>query len=148
MKEDAMLPTTRRDGTEFPSLSDLVGRWFATEPVLQGWAGTFQPTVDIAETDKEYKVTAECPGMTKDDIKVSLEGNVLTLSGEKEHKEEKKEKESYHSERRYGKFVRTFTLPAKVDCKKIAGTYKDGVLEIVLPKVAEAQPQRIQISAK
>jgi HSP20 family protein len=143
-----MLPTTRRNASELPTFGELMGRWFEREPVWTGWNATFQPTVDIAETEKEYKLTAECPGMTKEELQVSLEGNILTLSGQKEEKEEKKEKESYHSERRYGKFVRCFSLPTKVDAKAILATYKDGVLEVVLPKVPEAQPQRIQIATK
>src|SRR5437016_197380 len=103
-----MLPTLRRsNGGDIKTVGDLFSQLFSSEPMLPIWSGKFQPVIDMEETDKEYKVTAECPGMTKEDIQIAIENNVLTISGEKEERKEKKEKDLYQSERRYGKFMRT-----------------------------------------
>src|ERR1043166_4690786 len=128
-----MLPTLRRgNGGEVKTVGDLFNQFFTMEPLLPVWAGKFQPAIDVEETDKEYKVTAECPGMAKEDIEISFENNVLTLSGAKEEKKEMKERGLYQSERRYGKFLRTLSLPADVDNKKVTASFKDGVLEVTL----------------
>lgn len=144
-----MLPTLRRsNGSEVHTMGDFINRFMAMEPLLPSWSGRFQPVMDVEETDKEYRVTAECPGMSKEDIQISIENNVLTVSGEKEERKERKEKDLYQSERRYGKFMRTLPLPAQVDAKKITASYRDGVLEISVPKLPGAQAQKIQISSK
>jgi HSP20 family protein len=139
--------TKRSPEISFP---ELMRRFWDVEPSFRTWATVFQPVVDILETDKEFKLVAECPGIKKEEIEVTLEGTTLTLTGEKkELTENKDEKEGvYHSERRYGRFSRSFTLPERVDAKKIAAAYKDGILEVLLPKVPEAQPHKIQIAAK
>lgn len=144
-----MFEMTKRGAPEF-TFPELVRRFWDVEPSFRTWATSFQPAVDVSETEKEFKIVAECPGMKAENIEVSLEGATLTLTGEKkEESETKDEKEgTYHSERRFGRFARSFTLPAKVDAKKIAATFKDGVLEVLLPKVAEAQAQKIQIAPK
>jgi HSP20 family protein len=101
----------------------------------------------VSENDSEIVVQAELPGMTQDDIELNLEDNRLTLRGEKKY-EEKKEKENYHSvERSYGRFTRSFTLPAGVEHDKVQATFKDGVLKITMPKSEEAKPKRIAISS-
>ncbi|HXF48214.1 MAG TPA: Hsp20/alpha crystallin family protein [Verrucomicrobiae bacterium] len=104
------------------------------------------PMVDVAETKDEVIVRAEVPGMTKEDISVTLQDNVLTLRGEK--KQEKVENgTTYHRmERSYGNFVRSFTLPTVVREDKTKATYKDGVLTITLPKAEEVKPKEISIS--
>ena len=109
--------------------------------------GAWLPAVDVSETDTELKVRAELPGMTQNDIELHLQDNVLTLKGEKKQ-EKKEEKENYHRiERSYGSFTRSFTLPAGVKQEDVKATFKDGVLEITLPKSEEAQPKKISITA-
>jgi HSP20 family protein len=109
--------------------------------------GNWLPAVDVSETDSEMVVRAEFPGMTQDDIELNLQDNVLTLKGEKKQ-EKKEEKENYHRiERCYGSFTRSFTLPAGVKYDDVKATFKDGVLEIVLPKSEEAKPKKISIKA-
>jgi HSP20 family protein len=104
------------------------------------------PSVDICETDDDITVTIEIPGMKKEDVKISLQENVLTIEGEK--KQEKKESvKSYHRiERSYGTFQRSFVLPAAVKADKVAAQYKDGILFIRLPKTEAAKPKEIEIA--
>jgi len=106
----------------------------------------WSPTVDISETGDEVIVKAEVPGMTKEDISVFLQDNVLTLRGEKKQEKEEKEKTFHRVERSYGSFVRSFTLPTLVQADKVKAAYKDGVLQITLPKAEEVKPKEISIS--
>jgi len=107
---------------------------------------TWYPAMDVKETKDDFVVTAEVPGMSKDDIKINISENTLTIKGEK--KEEKKEEDhNYHRvERRYGTFQRSFTLPTQVESDKVKAAYKDGVLTITLPKKEEVKPKEIPIS--
>ncbi len=108
---------------------------------FEGW----EPNVDIYEDKDKISLKAELPGMKKEDINVSLEGNTLTLAGERKHEEERKEGETYRAERFFGRFQRSITLPQAVDSKKIQATYKDGVLTIILPKSEEAKSKQIEV---
>jgi HSP20 family protein len=109
--------------------------------------GAWLPAVDVSETESQLTVRAELPGMSQDDIEINLQENVLTLKGEKKQ-ETKEEKENFHRvERSYGSFSRSFTLPSGVKAADINATFKDGVLEITLPKVEEAKPKKIAITA-
>jgi HSP20 family protein len=107
---------------------------------------TYAPRVDVVENKENFVVRAELPGMKKDEVKLTLENNVLTLSGEKRH-EEKRDEDNYHlQETRYGKFERSFRLTDNVDRSNIAADYKDGVLTITLPKTKESQSKQIAIT--
>ena len=108
---------------------------------------TWLPAVDIFENDDNLTIRAEIPGMKTEDIKVEVEDGVLTLHGEKKRQDEIDKANSYRMERVYGGFTRRFSLPTAVDASKVAATYKDGVLELVLPKADEAKPRRIEIQA-
>lgn len=103
------------------------------------------PPVDIHEDKDKYVVKAELPGMNQQDIDVSLEGNTLTISGERKQEDEKEEGENYRSERYFGRFQRSVTLPTGVDANEIQATYKDGILTVTLPKSEEAKPKQIQV---
>jgi HSP20 family protein len=110
-------------------------------------AGGWLPTVDIYETDDDIVVTAELPGLEKDQVGVEYKEGVLTLRGERKLEREVKE-ESYHRmERSYGAFHRSFTLPGSVDEEKISAKIKNGVLEIHLPKKEAAKPKQIKVAA-
>lgn len=104
------------------------------------------PMVDVAETKDEVIVRAEVPGMTKEDISVTLQDNVLTLRGERKQETEAKSATFHRLERSYGSFVRSFTLPTLVQVEKAKADYKDGVLTINLPKAEEVKPKEISIS--
>jgi HSP20 family protein len=107
--------------------------------------GTWMPAVDIHETEDGYVVKADLPGIKKEDIQIDLKDSTLTLKGEKKF-EQKVSKDNYiRTERAYGTFVRSFTLPHNVDSEKIKASYKDGVLELTLPKKEEAKPKQIKV---
>jgi HSP20 family protein len=106
---------------------------------------TWRPVVDISETDDEYIVRAEIPGVSKDDIKVTIRDNMLTISGEKKQEKETKNENFHRVERVYGSFTRTFTLPGAVKVDKVEAKFKDGVLTIKLPKVEEAKSKEIEV---
>ena len=104
------------------------------------------PPVDIQETGDAYLFHAELPGLTKEDIHITLENNVLRISGERKLEKDVK-KESYHRvERTYGTFARTFTLPTQVDSEKVQAAFQNGILTISVPKAEMAKPRRIEIS--
>lgn len=127
-------------------LESFFGRTALGEPEPAGFM--WGPRVDIHETEGAFVVEAELPGLTKDDIKLSVHESTLTLEGEKRLEEEKKGKNWHRQERSYGKFQRSFTLPSAVDSGKIAATFKNGVLTIELPKSEAARPKEIPISIK
>ena len=105
----------------------------------------WQPLVDIVETPQSYEVRAELPGVAKDNVQLSVENNVLTLSGERKF-EKDVDKESYHRiERAYGAFSRSFALPNRVDAERVEAKYENGLLTVIIPKADEARPRKIEI---
>jgi HSP20 family protein len=108
----------------------------------------FLPPVDISEDEHNIVLLAEIPGVKPEDLNVTLENNVLTITGNRKFKEEEK-KENYHRiERRYGKFTRSFTLPATLDPENVNAVFENGILNITLPKKAEFKPKQITIGVK
>lgn len=106
---------------------------------------SWYPNVDVTERDDAYVMKAEIPGVSKDDVKITLKENLLTIFGEKKREKEEKEKNYYRSERSYGSFQRTFTLPSSVRSEKVEASFRDGVLTIEIPKAEEAKPKEIQV---
>jgi len=115
----------------------------AGSPLPNSWA----PAVDLYEDKDTLTVQAELPGLKKDDINISLEDGVLTISGERKN-EPKAEGAEYRSERFVGRFQRTVSLPSEVDAEKIKASYTDGVLTVTLPKSEKAKPKQIPISVQ
>jgi len=114
-----------------------------TEAFNQAWV----PPVDIYETDAhEVVIRAELPDMKKEDIGVTFENSVLTLTGERKQDSSVRREQYQRVERRFGSFSRSFTLPASVDAGQIAASYKDGVLTIRLPRREEAKPKQISVN--
>jgi len=111
-----------------------------------GLFGGWSPALDVSDDKDNYLVTLELPGMKKDEINISLQNGVLTVSGERKHESEKTEGQTFRSERYFGKFQRSVTLPAAVDANKVKAAYKDGILSIELPKAEEAKPKQIEVS--
>ena len=105
------------------------------------------PVVDVAESEEALVLQAELPGITPEQVDVSVESGVLTISGEKKHeREEGEEGSEYHLlERRYGRFERSFSLPRTVDPEKVDATFSNGVLTVTLPKVEAAKPRKIAV---
>src|SRR5574342_1133805 len=105
----------------------------------------WSPLVDITEDEKEYTVKAEIPEMKKEDIKINVHDDVLSISGERKYEKEEKGKKYHRVERAYGSFMRSFTLPEDADGSKVSAEYKEGVLMVHLPKSEKAKPKAIEI---
>jgi len=105
----------------------------------------WSPLVDISEDDKEYLVKAEIPEMKKEDIKLNVQDDVLTVTGERKYEKEEKDKKYHRVERAYGSFIRSFTLPEDTDGSKVSAEYKDGVLKVHLPKSTNAKPKATEV---
>lgn len=111
-----------------------------------GLFGGWSPAVDVVQDKDNVFVKAELPGMKKEDIDISFEDGILTICGERKEEAEVREGEAYRSERFFGKFHRTVSLPTKVDAEKISAAYKDGILTVQLPKAAEAKAKQIDVA--
>ena len=129
---------------------DEMSRFFE-EPFFRGWRmptslTAWTPAVDIFETEHELVLKAELPDMDEKDIDVRVEGNTLTLAGERKYEKEFKEENALRMERYYGTFSRTFTLPNTVKLDAIKADYKHGLLTVRLPKREEPKPKQIKIA--
>jgi HSP20 family protein len=133
--------------------NQILSRFF--EPFIRHQAdgenhvsGTWVPPVDVAETQEKILVRVEVPGMKQDEINIEFENGVLTLKGERKLEKEHDGLNYHRVERTYGTFIRSFTLPRSVDAEKISATYRDGILEVEVPKKEEAKPKQIKIDVK
>ena len=119
-----------------------LGKQLDTDLSLADWA----PSVDIEEEDDKYLIKADLPGVDKKDIEVSLDNGVLSIRGEKQvEKESGKGSKRHRTERFYGSFARSFTLPTAVKVEKVDASFKNGVLKLVIPKAEDAKPKAIEI---
>jgi HSP20 family protein len=105
----------------------------------------WSPLVDIEEDGKGYLIKAELPDIRKEDVKVTVENDVLTITGERKFEKEEKRKKYHRVEQSYGSFARSFTLPEDADGTNVSAEYKDGVLRIHLPKSEKAKPKAIEV---
>ena len=105
----------------------------------------WMPVVDIAEDDKEYLITAELPEVKKEDVKVTMENGVLTITGERKFEKEETNKKWHRVERSYGSFARTFALPDNGDAAKVNAEFKDGMLKVRIAKSEAARPKQIEV---
>jgi HSP20 family protein len=111
-------------------------------------SSAFMPVVDIVERKDDYLVKVELPGVNKNDVKITIQNDILTIRGEKKLEKETKDENYHRVERSYGTFQRSFTLPSSVKSDKIDATYDNGVLSISLPKAEEAKPKEIEVKVK
>jgi HSP20 family protein len=111
-------------------------------------SGLWSPAVDVLDTKDSIIVRAEMPGMSKEDIDITIENNVLSIRGEKKEKKDYKQDELVRTERFYGMFHRTFTLPSQVATDKVTAKLNDGVLELTMLKKEEAKPKHIKVDVK
>ena len=129
-------------------MNRMFDEFFSRKPERWSWGkngGEWAPVVDITEKEEGFVVTAELPGLTQDDVHVSMTDNILTIRGEKKQ-EKRVEEANYHRlERSYGSFQRSFSLPSQVEASKIKATFKNGVLTVDLPKSEKARPKEIAI---
>lgn len=119
---------------ELETLENHMQKIFSEFPFSRRMTGSFVPAIDMHEDDKNLYITAELPGIEKDDIKISLHNDVLTISGEKKREEKKENENYYHLEMCYGAFNRSITLPVEVDSDRVEANFKNGVLKIQLAK--------------
>jgi len=140
------------DARELADLQHHLTTLFARAPIrtpsdkeealtVAKWA----PLVDIIEHDKEYLIKAELPEVKRDDVKVTVQDDVLTITGERTLEKEEKGNKYHRVERAYGRFSRSFTLPEDTDGSKVAAEFKDGVLKVHLPKSERAQAKSIEV---
>ncbi len=108
----------------------------------------WRPTVDISETEKKYLIKAELPEVEKDDVHVSVDNGVLTISGERHYEKDEESETQHRVERMYGKFARSFTLPADADEAAISAKSKNGVLKVTIPKTVEVKEEPVRISVE
>jgi HSP20 family protein len=108
-------------------------------------ATAWAPALDISERKDAYLVTVELPGVEADDLAITMEDGLLTIQGERQFTSESSEQQFHRIERRYGAFRRSITLPAQVQAEQIEASFDNGVLQIVVPKMEEAKPKRIQV---
>ena len=125
-------------------LSTLFGRRTngRDEITLADWA----PLADITEDEKEYLIKVELPDVKKEDVKVTVENGVLTISGERKFEKEEKKKKYHRVERAYGSFMRSFSLPDQADASKVKAEFKNGMLTVHLPKSEKAKPKQIEVN--
>ena len=128
-------------------MNRLFGRTYGGEREDVVPQGAWAPELDIFETEDKFTVVLELPGMTTDDVSITVENGVLTVSGERQFYKDVKEDSFHRIERRYGNFVRRITLPQQADTTKISAGMKDGVLTIDVPKAEQSKPRKIEVKA-
>lgn len=136
---------------ELEDMSDRLNRMFA-RPAASGSNGKetmivadWTPSVDISETEGEFQIKAEIPDVKKEDVKITLEEGVLTLQGQRKQEKEDKRTKYHRIERSYGSFARTFALPDVIEIDKVKAEFRDGVLNLHLPKSEKAKPKAIEV---
>jgi len=127
----------------FHQLGSSTGRGWGSDEGLA--TGVWNPAVDVYETGDSIVLKADLPDVTQNDVDISVQGNILTLKGERKREKEVQEKDFYRMERAYGTFQRSFSLPPTVDDEKISANFSSGVLKITLPKREESKPKQIRV---
>lgn len=131
-------------------MNRLFSSFFDTPTARGGNGGTaatrrWLPAMDLVETGEHFVLRADLPGITEDDVKIEVENNVMTIAGERKAEHEEKHEGYYRLERATGAFSRSLTLPEGIDADAVSATFNNGVLEVRIPKPAEAKPRRVQI---
>ena len=143
-----MLPAIWRNRGSLigPNFDDFVERFFYGWPAFERQSDVlWTPRVDVSETDKEILLDVEIPGIDKKDIKIEVKDGTLYIFGERKQERKTENTEYSRVERHYGKFERSFGLPETVDVGKVSAKFKDGILELTLPKTEKAKPKEIKV---
>jgi HSP20 family protein len=139
----------RSGQAEMAEMSPMLGHAFGRYGQRQGAAAdatpAWAPALDISERKDAYLMTVELPGVKLDDLQITLEDGLLTIQGERHFADDSSEQQFHRVERRYGAFRRSITLPTHVQADAVEATVEDGVLQIMVPKMEEAKPKRIQV---
>jgi HSP20 family protein len=148
-RQDAMLNPFDQFRREMDEMfHGFLSDWPMRSSLLERRLREFVPQIDVDESEKELRVTAELPGMDEKEVEVTLTQGVLTIKGEKREENEENKRDSHLSELRYGMFERSLQLPTGIDADKAKASFKKGVLKITLPKTAEAQSSRRRIEVE
>jgi len=144
------MPIVRWDPfNDLIQLRDEIGRWFeGAEKRIEKKTAVWAPSVDIKETETDITVKADLPGMKKEDIDISIDNDTLVIKGERKFEKEEKDKDYVRMERSYGSFYRSFTLGVPVKEDEVKASYKNGVLEIVIPKAEVKKAKKVEIKAE
>ena len=137
-------PRGKRELWPFPGVGRMFEDWIPSHWPAQG-GRVLHPAMDVEEDDEQIAITAELPGIEKEDVTITLEDGVLEISGEKRGETEKKGRNFHLVERTFGAFHRALTLPSSVDFEKAKATFKEGVLRIEMPKTEASKPHRLEI---
>lgn len=132
----------------FSDLQEDLNRAFRRSFAAKDWERTFNPVVEVREDATQYTVHADLPGLQKEDFSISVEKNRLTIKGERKEEKETKEKGYRYSERSYGAFSRSMDFATDIQADQVKAAYKNGVLEIVLPKSEASKPKQVQVEVK
>jgi HSP20 family protein len=145
-KENDRALARGREWDPFEIMQDLL-RWDPVRELSQSFGGemTFAPSFEVKETNDSYVFKTDLPGVKEEDLDISLTGNRLSISGQRQEEQRKEGDRYYAYERRYGSFSRSFTLPEGIDQENVRADLKDGVLTVVVSKKPEVQPRRIQL---
>jgi HSP20 family protein len=144
----------KRDGHDMWRPFDLLEDWqhemnrLFNRSLLKNKLDAFEPEVDVMDEKDHYLVKVDLPGIKKEEMNIKIEGRMLTLKGERKEEKETKEKNYYASERFYGAFTRMIAMPTDVRADQVKATYKDGVLEISLPKAEGAKAKEVTVEVK
>jgi len=141
------LRDAQEEMAQMTQMSQMLARALGLQGQPQGsaTATAWAPALDISERKDAYLVTVELPGVEAEDLEITLEDGLLTIQGERHFAHDSSEQQFHRVERRYGAFRRSITLPAQVQAEQIEASFDNGVLQIVVPKMEEATPKRIQI---
>ena len=147
-----LTPYTKRNLTQSNGLNEFeaqMSRLFSGWPErvhesVENWA----PAVDLKEHEQDYELIADLPGLSRDDINLTVVGDIVTLKGERKYEEDKESKGFHRVERSYGSFQRSFRIPEGVDAGKVDAQFKDGVLRVKLPKPEESKPKQIEVKVQ
>jgi len=144
-----LVPRRERFLSLIPEM-DLFDRFFndLAVPEFFGEERVVVPAFDISETEKEYVISGEIPGMDAKDLDITLLDGCLTVKGEKKQEKEEKNENYHRVERHYGSFERSFRIPEKVKTDKLDATYKDGILRLTLPKAEVSEAKKIEVKEK
>jgi HSP20 family protein len=136
--------------TTWRNFGEEMEKWFRF-PLMRDrkeWSERFEPDIDVKEESDRFIVKADIPGLKKEDIEISVQGCLLTLKGERKEEKEEKAKDYFYAERLFGSFSRTMELSAEVKEEEVKAAYKDGVLEITLPKSEKGRSKQVKVEIK
>jgi HSP20 family protein len=141
------LRDAQEEMAQMTQMSQMLARALGLQgqPQGSGTATAWAPALDISERKDAYLVTVELPGVEADDLEITMEDGLLTIQGERHFAHDSSEQQFHRVERRYGAFRRSITLPAQVQAEQIEASFDNGVLQILVPKMEEAKPKRIQV---